>query len=103
MRRKPTSGTGSRPRSSPGGGAGANTKVIEVVLHIRSSGISPEQLAVELPHLSPAQIHSAMAYFWDHREALDADIERRREYVERLRREMGQPPIVGELLKRRRA
>ncbi|RMH20564.1 MAG: DUF433 domain-containing protein [Acidobacteria bacterium] len=76
---------------------GANTKVVEVVVHMRASGISAEQLAVELPHLTPAQIHSAMAYYWDHKDELDADVARRREYAERMRREMGQPPIVGKL------
>ena len=79
---------------------GANTKVVEVVLHIEASGISPEQLAVELPHLTPGQIHSAMAYYWDHKQELDADIKRREERVERLRRETGQPPFVERLRNR---
>lgn len=80
---------------------GANTKVVEVVLHARSSGLTPEQLAEELPHLSPAQIHSALAYYWDHKEALDADIEARREFAERMRREMGQPAFAERLARER--
>lgn len=76
---------------------GANTKVVEIVLHIEASGISPEQLAVELPHLTPGQIHSAMAYYWDHKQELDADIKRREERVERLRRETGQPSFAERL------
>jgi hypothetical protein len=35
-----------------------------------------------------------MAYYWDHREALDADIEARREFAERMRRETGQPAFA---------
>ena len=80
---------------------GAYTKVVEVVLHARSSGLTPEQLAGELPHLSPAQIHSAMAYYWDHREVLDADIEERREFAERMRRETGQPAFAARLARER--
>lgn len=80
---------------------GANTKVVEVVLHARSSGLTPEQLAEELPHLSPAQIHSALAYYWDHKEALDADIEERREFAEKTRRDMGQPAFVDRLVRKR--
>jgi uncharacterized protein (DUF433 family) len=34
---------------------GANTKVVEVVIAIRASGISPEQLHLELPHLGLGQ------------------------------------------------
>jgi len=76
---------------------GANTKVIEVVLPIRASGITPEQLHLELPHLSLGAIHSALAYYWDHKGELDADMKKRREYAERLREELGQPAVVERL------
>jgi uncharacterized protein (DUF433 family) len=75
----------------------ANTKVVEVVLAIRASGISAEQLHLELPHLGLGQIYSALAYYWDHKDELDADIRRRREYGERMREELGQPPVVERL------
>lgn len=80
---------------------GANTKVVEVVLHARNSGLAPEQLAEDLPHLSPAQIHFAMAYYWDHKDALDADIEERRGFAERMRRETGQPAFADRLARER--
>lgn len=76
---------------------GANTKVIEVVLPVRAWGISPEQLHLELPHLSLGQIHSALAYYWDHKDEVDADIRQRRDYVERIREERGQPPVADRL------
>ncbi|MCP3962343.1 MAG: DUF433 domain-containing protein [bacterium] len=76
---------------------GANTKVIEIVLHTRASGISPEQLHLELPHLSLGQIYSALAYYWDHKAELDADMDRRLERVEQLRRETPEPPVVERL------
>jgi len=31
------------------------------------------------------QIHSALSYYWDHKEGLDRDIERRMERVEEIR------------------
>jgi uncharacterized protein (DUF433 family) len=76
---------------------GANTKVIEVVLPVRTSGITPEQLHLDLPHLSLGQIHSALAYYWDHQDELDADIRRRRDYADRMRKEHGQPPVAERL------
>jgi len=76
---------------------GANTKVVELVLSIRATGISPEQLHLELPHLGLGQIYSALAYYWDHTDELDADIRRRREYGERMREELRQPPVVERL------
>jgi hypothetical protein len=32
-----------------------------------------------------SQIHSALAYYWEHKELLDADMERRLAYAERSR------------------
>jgi uncharacterized protein (DUF433 family) len=75
----------------------ARTKVVEVVLHWQASGLSAEQLHLELPHLSLAQIHSALAYFWDHQEELEGEIARRAAFVETARQESGQPPIAEKL------
>lgn len=76
---------------------GANTKVVEIVLHLRASGITPEQLHLELPHLSLGKIYSALAYYWDHKTELDADIARRRERVEKLREDTPEPPLAERL------
>ena len=65
--------------------AGTNTKVIEVVLDKIAYGWSAEEMHTHHPYLSLGQIHSALAYYWDHQEALDADMQRRFEAVERLR------------------
>jgi uncharacterized protein (DUF433 family) len=77
--------------------AGANTKVVELVAEMQAHGLSPEELCYQLPHLSLGQIHSALAYYWDHREEVDRDLEQRCELGERLRRELGQPPLVERL------
>lgn len=61
---------------------GANTKVIEVVLAKLAYGWSPEEIHFQYPHLSLAQIHSALAYYYENREKLDANIERRRQDAE---------------------
>jgi uncharacterized protein (DUF433 family) len=81
---------------------GANTKVVEVVLHWQAAGLAPEQLHLELPHLSLGQIYSALAFYWDHRDEVEDDIERRQRRIEGLRRKLGQPPIVEKVLKMRR-
>ncbi|MEM6647034.1 MAG: DUF433 domain-containing protein [Bacteroidota bacterium] len=57
--------------------AGTTTKVVELVIDQQAYGWSPEELHFQHPHLTLGQIHSALAYYWDHREALDADIARR--------------------------
>ena len=66
--------------------AGANTKVVELVLDNLAYGWSPEELAFQHSHLTLGQIHSALAYYWDHRDEIDQDIERRLQDVETMQR-----------------
>ncbi len=67
--------------------AGTTMKVIELVLAPKAYGWSPEELHFQHPYLSMSQIHSALAYYWEHKETLDADMERRLTYVEQARQE----------------
>jgi uncharacterized protein (DUF433 family) len=64
--------------------AGTTMKVIELVLDSRAYGWSPEELHFQHPYLTLGQIHSALAYYWDHQEELDQDIERRLQLVDEL-------------------
>lgn len=66
--------------------AGTKTKVVELVVEHQAYGWSPEELHFQHPYLTLEQIHSALAYYWDHREELDRDIRRRLERVDGLRR-----------------
>ena len=64
---------------------GANTKVVEVVLDKIAYGWSPEEMHRQHPHLSLAQIHAALSYYYEHQAEVDADIERRERFVDELR------------------
>ncbi len=57
-------------------------KVIEVVLERFAHGWSPEETHLQHPDLSLAQIHSALAWYYDHQTELDTEIERRLRDVE---------------------
>jgi uncharacterized protein (DUF433 family) len=54
----------------------SNVKVIEVVLDHLATGSSPEEIHVQYPHLSLAQIHAALAFYYDNREEFDTAINR---------------------------
>lgn len=64
--------------------AGANTKVREVVLDRLAHGWSPEEIHFQHPHLSMAQIHAALAYYYENQERLDEEIRRDLEEVDQL-------------------
>jgi uncharacterized protein (DUF433 family) len=84
--------------------SGTTMKVVEVVMAQRAHGWSPEELSFQFPHLSMAQVHSALAYYWDNREKLDADIEERSALAASLRAGAEQSPLAQRLaaLKHRR-
>lgn len=75
----------------------ATMKVIELVLPHLAYGWSAEELRFQFPTLSLGQIHSALAYYWDRRSELDADIERRLKSMDALRTLLGEPPLVTKL------
>ena len=77
--------------------AGTNMKVVELVLEKMAYGWSPEELYFQHPHLTLGQIYSALAYYWDHQEELDKDIERRREFVDQPRNTAGMSPLKARL------
>lgn len=66
---------------------GTSVKVIELVVEKLAYGWSPEELHLQHPHLTLGQIHSALAYYWDHAEALDREIAERLKQVEVLQLE----------------
>lgn len=76
---------------------GTNMKVVELVMAQIAHGWSAEELHFQHPYLSLGQIHSALAYYWDHKDELDTDIERRRQYVEEERRKAGPSPLAAKL------
>ena len=56
--------------------AGANTKVTQIVLDKITYGWSPEEIHFQHRHLSMAQVHAALAYYYEHQDRLDDEIRR---------------------------
>lgn len=82
---------------------GANTKVVELIAEVKAYGWSPEELAHQHPHLTLAQVHSALAYYWDHREEVERDLARRDELAVQIERETGPHPLIALLTARGQA
>ncbi len=76
---------------------GTSMKVVELVTSVQAYGWSPEELHFQYPHLSMSQIYSALAYYWEHKEEIDADMKRRFEYSEKLRLEAGESILAKRL------
>jgi uncharacterized protein (DUF433 family) len=77
--------------------AGTTMKVIEVVTAQAAYGWSPEELHFQFPHLSLGQIHSALAYYWDHQDELDRDMADRLVAVDRQQRQAPDTALFARL------
>jgi uncharacterized protein (DUF433 family) len=80
--------------------AGTTMKVVELVMAQTAHGWSPEELHFQFPYLSLGQIHSSLAYYWDHQEKLDQDIARRVAMAEQLQKQLSSPALHARLRER---
>ncbi len=76
---------------------GTRTKVLQLVLDRMAYGWSPEELHFQHPHLTLGQIYSALAYYSDHQEELDSEIERQLQKVEHMRKTAAPTALVQRL------
>jgi uncharacterized protein (DUF433 family) len=79
---------------------GTTMKVTELITSHLTYGWSPEELHFQYPHIALGKIYSALAYYWDHQNALDADIQHRLEQVEHLRQNAPPSRITQKLRER---
>jgi len=77
--------------------SGTTMKVVEIVLAQAAYGWSAEELHIQFSHLTLGQIYSALAYYWDHRDELDRNIEQRLEKVNNLQKSIPPAPLIKRL------
>jgi uncharacterized protein (DUF433 family) len=81
--------------------AGSRIPVKHVVIWHERMGQSPAQIVSDYPHLTLADVYAALAYYHDHREEINADIQTERQDYERMKE--SQPSRLGENLQQRKA
>jgi uncharacterized protein (DUF433 family) len=72
-------------------------KVLEVVRDHQARGWSPEEIHFQHPHLSLAQVHAALSYYYDNRDEIDRQLQARRGFVEEQRSQQGETPVHARL------
>jgi uncharacterized protein (DUF433 family) len=73
--------------------AGTRTKVEEVILDHLAFHWDAEEIQQQHPGLTLGQIHSALAYYYDHQEELDREIDNGLREVAQVRASLGTSPI----------
>ena len=64
-------------------------RVAQIVMDFLAHSWSAEKICEEYPHLRPAEVHAAMAYYYDHRDEIDAEVAGEMRLVEQA---MAAPP-----------
>jgi hypothetical protein len=49
-------------------------RVAQIVMDWLAHGWSADEICRQHPHLHPAEVHAAMAYYYDHSEEIDSEI-----------------------------
>ncbi|MFO1434782.1 MAG: DUF433 domain-containing protein [Candidatus Competibacteraceae bacterium] len=76
---------------------GTRTKVIEVVLDRLAYHWDAEEIQRQHPYLSLGQIHSALAYYYDHQEEMDRALEEQLQQGAAIKARLGESPLRHKL------
>ena len=77
--------------------AGTKTKVVEVALDRLAYHWDADEIKRQHPHLSLGQIHSALAWYYDHQEDMDREIRSQLDDVRRIKANSGESPVRSKL------
>jgi uncharacterized protein (DUF433 family) len=89
-----TPGTcGGRPRID-----GHRITVEDVAIWHERMGMSPDEIVSAYPTIALSDVYAALAYYYENREQIDADIREGKQFVEQLR--AGQPSIFEKVRQR---
>ena len=76
---------------------GTQTKVLEVVLDRMAHHWDADEIQRQHPHLTLAQIYSALAYYHDHEDEMDRAIEEQLNAVQNFRAQQGESVLKAKL------
>jgi uncharacterized protein (DUF433 family) len=64
---------------------GHRIKVEHIAVCHERMGMSADEIVTSHPTITLAQVHAALAYYYDHKQEIDADIEEGKRFVEDLK------------------
>jgi len=77
--------------------AGHRIRVMDVVVMHEMRGMCPEEIVYGFPGITLADVHAALAYYFDNRAEIEADFRHEKEVAESLRHKF--PSILQERLR----
>ncbi|MCI0456842.1 MAG: DUF433 domain-containing protein [Gemmataceae bacterium] len=72
-------------------------RVAQIVMDYLAHGWTPEEMCRQHPYLTPGEAYMAMAYYYDHREEIDSEIDREVKEAEQARSQAPPSPFLMRL------
>src|SRR5258706_5201426 len=72
-------------------------RVAQIVVDYLNHGWSADEICIHYPHLKRAEVHSALAYYFDHQSEIDAEIEAEQILIEESRISAKPTPVETRL------
>src|SRR5271167_12241 len=60
-------------------------RVAQIVIDYLNHGWSADEICIHYPHLKRAEVHSAMAYYFDHQAEIERELEEEQNLIEEAR------------------
>lgn len=66
--------------------SGTRLKVAQIAIEYEQIGLTPDEILQAHPHLTLAQVHDALSYYYENASEINADICANEQWVEELRK-----------------
>jgi len=77
--------------------AGTRIRVQDIYVDSEVFGKSPEEIVADFPHLTLAEVHSALAYYFDHRDEILDELRQDEQFVALMKARTGPGPLEMKL------
>ncbi|MDA1190049.1 MAG: DUF433 domain-containing protein [Candidatus Poribacteria bacterium] len=76
--------------------AGTRMRVSQIAIEYERMGKTPDEIVESHPHLTLAQVHDALSYYYDHLDEINADIRSGEAFIEELKKQYADSPAERE-------
>ena len=76
---------------------GTRVRVHDIYVLAKVQGKTPEEIVAAVPSLSLAQVHAALSYYFDHRDAILRELQEDQAFASGMRKRLGPGPLEQRL------
>lgn len=77
--------------------AGTGVRVWDIYILHERQGKTPDEIVAAYPHITLADVHAALAYYWDNKAEIDLQMKEADEFVDQLKVQNEPGPLARKL------